>query len=178
MALQSQDGFAGRRSGCEARLDGASAACGSSDARAVPSASYEAAAMSLRLAPVRPSSIISVTTTSGGAAGDRRDGALRTRRARRHAHRSRKVDVLSDSGVVLPGLALVISPLVSLMGDQVRSLLEAGVRGAFLNSTLKPGAQGVVMNRALAGAYDVMYVAPSGSRIRGSRSSPRGRRYP
>ena len=63
-------------------------------------------------------------------------------------------------GVVLPGLTLVVSPLVSLMGDQVRSLLEAGVRGAYLNSTLKPGAQAVVMNRALAGSYDVMYVAP------------------
>ncbi len=41
-----------------------------------------------------------------------------------------QVDVLSDPGIVLPGLALV-SPLVSLMGDQVRSLLEAGVRGRF-----------------------------------------------
>ena len=63
-------------------------------------------------------------------------------------------------GIVLPGLALVVSPLVSLMGDQVRSLLEAGVRGSFLNSTLSPSAQGVVMKRALDGAYDVMYVAP------------------
>ena len=36
--------------------------------------------------------------------------------------------------VVLDGLTLVISPLVSLMADQVRSLKEAGVRGAYLNS--------------------------------------------
>lgn len=63
-------------------------------------------------------------------------------------------------GVVLPGLALVISPLVSLMGDQVRSLLDAGVRGAYLNSMLSPSQQSTVMRRALAGAYDVMYVAP------------------
>ena len=63
-------------------------------------------------------------------------------------------------GVAARGLALVVSPLVSLMGDQVRSLLEAGVRGAYLNSTLTPGQQGTVMRRALEGAYDVMYVAP------------------
>ena len=63
-------------------------------------------------------------------------------------------------GVVLPGLTLVVSPLVSLMGDQVRALLEAGVRGSYLNSTLTPGQQNTVMRRALAGSYDVMYVAP------------------
>ncbi|MDO4290934.1 MAG: DNA helicase RecQ [Eggerthellaceae bacterium] len=63
-------------------------------------------------------------------------------------------------GVVLDGMTLVISPLVSLMGDQVRSLLEAGVRGAYLNSSLTPGQQATVMRRALDGAYDVMYVAP------------------
>ena len=63
-------------------------------------------------------------------------------------------------GVAARGMALVVSPLVSLMGDQVRSLLEVGVRGAYLNSTLTPGQQGTVMRRALEGAYDVMYVAP------------------
>ncbi len=63
-------------------------------------------------------------------------------------------------GVAARGMALVVSPLVSLMGDQVRSLLDAGVRGAYLNSTLTPGQQGTVMRRALEGAYDVMYVAP------------------
>lgn len=63
-------------------------------------------------------------------------------------------------GVVAPGLALVVSPLVSLMGDQVRSLLDAGVRGAYLNSSLTPGQQATVMSRALQGSYDLMYVAP------------------
>lgn len=63
-------------------------------------------------------------------------------------------------GVVLGGLTLVISPLVSLMGDQVRALVDAGVRGAYLNSTLTPGQQAVVLRRALAGAYQIMYVAP------------------
>ena len=63
-------------------------------------------------------------------------------------------------GIVMDGLALVVSPLVSLMGDQVRALLDAGVRGAYLNSTLTPGQQATVLRRALAGAYQIMYVAP------------------
>ena len=63
-------------------------------------------------------------------------------------------------GIVMEGLALVVSPLVSLMGDQVRSLLDAGVRGAYLNSSLTPGQQSTVLRRALEGAYQIMYVAP------------------
>lgn len=63
-------------------------------------------------------------------------------------------------GIVLPGLALVVSPLISLMSDQVRSLIDAGVRGAYLNSTLTPGQQRTVLKRALAGTYKIMYVAP------------------
>ena len=63
-------------------------------------------------------------------------------------------------GIVMEGLALVVSPLVSLMGDQVRALLDAGIRGAYLNSTLTPGQQSTVLRRALDGAYQIMYVAP------------------
>ena len=63
-------------------------------------------------------------------------------------------------GIVEPGLALVISPLVSLMGDQVRALIDAGVRGSYLNSTLTPGQQRTVMRRAEEGTYKIMYVAP------------------
>lgn len=62
--------------------------------------------------------------------------------------------------VVMEGLTLVVSPLVSLMGDQVRALVDAGVRAAYLNSMLLPTQQADVMRRALEGAYQIMYVAP------------------
>lgn len=63
-------------------------------------------------------------------------------------------------GVVISGVALVISPLVSLMGDQVRSLREADVQAAFLNSTLSASEQARVMEQALSGEVDLLYVAP------------------
>ena len=63
-------------------------------------------------------------------------------------------------GIVLPGAAIVVSPLVSLMGDQVRALTQAGVRAAFLNSTLSLSQQERVVERARAGEFDIMYVAP------------------
>ncbi len=62
--------------------------------------------------------------------------------------------------VVLGGITIVVSPLVSLMGDQVRSLIEAGVRAAYLNSSLTPGQQDTVLRRAREGSYRIMYVAP------------------
>lgn len=62
--------------------------------------------------------------------------------------------------LVRPGIALVISPLVSLMEDQVRALRDAGVRAAYLNSSLSASRQGSVLAQALGGAFDLMYVAP------------------
>ncbi len=58
------------------------------------------------------------------------------------------------------GLTLVVSPLVSLMADQTRSLLAAGARPSYLNSTLTPAQQNTVLKRARAGAYQIMFVAP------------------
>ncbi len=63
-------------------------------------------------------------------------------------------------GIIFKGLTIVVSPLVSLMDDQVRSLLDVGVRGAYLNSTLTPSQQSTVLLRALQGRYEIMYVAP------------------
>lgn len=62
--------------------------------------------------------------------------------------------------LTLPGITLVISPLVSLMGDQVRALKEAGARPSYLNSSLTPAQQNTVLKRASEGWYQIMYVAP------------------
>ena len=62
--------------------------------------------------------------------------------------------------LVLPGITFVVSPLVSLMGDQVRALKEAGARPSYLNSSLTPGQQNTVLRRASEGWYQIMYVAP------------------
>ena len=79
---------------------------------------------------------------------------------------------------ILGGLTIVISPLISLMADQVRALKDAGIRGSFYNSTLKPRVRPEVLRRALAGWYDVMYVAPSGSPAQTSVRSRRRRTSP
>ena len=58
------------------------------------------------------------------------------------------------------GLTLVISPLVSLMKDQVMNLKQLGVAGAYINSTLTPGQITTVLTRAAQGQYKIIYVAP------------------
>ena len=62
--------------------------------------------------------------------------------------------------LVLPGITLVISPLVSLMHDQVRALVGNGIPAAYLNSQLSPAQQEEVLRRALGGAYKLFYIAP------------------
>ena len=63
-------------------------------------------------------------------------------------------------GIMLPGCAVVVSPLVSLMGDQVRALVDAGVRADFINSSLTPSQQGQALHRASRGECDLLYIAP------------------
>lgn len=58
------------------------------------------------------------------------------------------------------GTGIVISPLIALMRDQVDSLVEMGVRAAFLNSSLSPTDQRQVENLFRAGQLDLLYVAP------------------
>lgn len=62
--------------------------------------------------------------------------------------------------LLLPGFTLVVSPLISLMKDQVAALVGSGVPAAYLNSSLTPGQQRQVLTRAAAGAYKLLYVAP------------------
>ncbi|HGP5685088.1 TPA: DEAD/DEAH box helicase, partial [Vibrio cholerae O1] len=62
--------------------------------------------------------------------------------------------------LVLPGLTLVVSPLISLMKDQVDALVRRGVPAALLNSTLSPHEAEDVLRRAREGALRLLYVAP------------------
>ena len=62
--------------------------------------------------------------------------------------------------LLLPGITLVISPLVSLMRDQVTALVQMGVPAAYLNSTLTFKQYLLALSRARAGRYKIIYVAP------------------
>jgi ATP-dependent DNA helicase RecQ len=58
------------------------------------------------------------------------------------------------------GTAIVVSPLIALMQDQVEALRQLGVRASFLNSSLDAGAASDVERALLAGDLDLLYVAP------------------
>ncbi len=62
--------------------------------------------------------------------------------------------------LLLPGITLVISPLVSLMRDQVTALVQMGIPAAFLNSSLTYRQYLLALDRAKAGRYKIIYVAP------------------
>ncbi len=66
------------------------------------------------------------------------------------------------------GVAVVVSPLIALMRDQVAALREAGVKAAFLNSTLDFEEERAVEQRLRAGDLDLLYVAPE--RLLGERT--------
>src|SRR5512140_2817963 len=59
-----------------------------------------------------------------------------------------------------PGTGIVVSPLIALMQDQVAALREAGVKAAFLNSSLSSVDAAAVERGLAAGDYDLLYVAP------------------
>jgi len=58
------------------------------------------------------------------------------------------------------GCALVVSPLIALMQDQVEALRQLGVRAAYLNSTLDANDAADVERQLLSGELDLLYVAP------------------
>ena len=58
------------------------------------------------------------------------------------------------------GTGIVVSPLIALMQDQVAALTQAGVRAAFLNSTLDAGQARAIETQLLRGELDMLYVAP------------------
>jgi len=62
--------------------------------------------------------------------------------------------------IVGDGVGIVISPLIALMQDQVDALRQAGVRAAFVNSSLTAEAAREIEDEMVAGGYDLIYVAP------------------
>ena len=62
--------------------------------------------------------------------------------------------------LLLPGITLVISPLISLMQDQVKALNNAGIRAAFINSSLSEAQIDKALTLAAEGSYKLVYVAP------------------
>ena len=61
--------------------------------------------------------------------------------------------------LMLPGITFVISPLISLMRDQVMALKAAGVPAAYINSTLNGAQVQAVYRNLLAGQYKIVYIA-------------------
>ena len=62
--------------------------------------------------------------------------------------------------LMMPGITIVISPLISLMRDQVQALSANGIPAAYINSSLSPGQIAATMSKAKAGIYKLIYVAP------------------
>lgn len=62
--------------------------------------------------------------------------------------------------LMMKGITLVVSPLISLMKDQVRALNEMGVHAAYLNSSLTFNQYKLALANAARGQYKIIYVAP------------------
>ena len=72
--------------------------------------------------------------------------------------------------LLLPGITLVVSPLVSLMRDQVTQLVQMGIPAAFLNSSLTFRQYLLALDRAREGRYKIIYVAPERLETEGFQS--------
>ncbi len=62
--------------------------------------------------------------------------------------------------ILMDGVSLVVSPLISLMKDQVDSLEEMGIRGTFINSTLDDSEINYRLQEIREGKYKIVYIAP------------------
>lgn len=62
--------------------------------------------------------------------------------------------------LMLSGITIVVSPLISLMQDQVKALNEAGIHAAYINSSLTEGQINKALSLAAGGQYKIIYVAP------------------
>lgn len=62
--------------------------------------------------------------------------------------------------LLFTGVTIVVSPLISLMKDQVSALVQSGVAGAYLNSSLTQNQYGKALQNMAAGKYKIIYVAP------------------
>jgi len=62
--------------------------------------------------------------------------------------------------MLLPGVTLVVAPLISLMRDQVQALIANGIPAAFINSSLNESQLNKAMANARGGQYKIIYIAP------------------
>ena len=62
--------------------------------------------------------------------------------------------------LMMDGVTLIVSPLISLMKDQVNALIQSGVAAAYINSSLNERQMQKAMYNAMHGAYKMIYVAP------------------
>src|SRR3954469_9867375 len=62
--------------------------------------------------------------------------------------------------MLLPGITIVVSPLIALMKDQVDALVANGIYAAFLNSSQSPEEQQHIVQQARSGTLKLLYIAP------------------
>lgn len=62
--------------------------------------------------------------------------------------------------LLFPGVTVVVSPLISLMKDQVSALLQNSIPAAYINSAMSANEQTFTLREALRGKYKILYVAP------------------